>query len=65
MHGWSPDGKAWFSAASATGSSMYIRFRLLVAVYLRLLPIDGKGVSKVLAYIYGGQGSINTPFWVS
>ena len=32
-------------------------------IYLRLLPIDGKGAPKVLAYIYGGQGSINTPSW--
>ncbi|MDR0792713.1 MAG: biopolymer transporter TolR [Chitinophagaceae bacterium] len=32
-------------------------------VYLRLLPIDGKGTPKVLAYFYGGQGSINTPSW--
>jgi TolB protein len=32
-------------------------------VYIRLLPIDGKGTPKVLAYIYGGQGSINTPSW--
>ncbi len=32
-------------------------------VYLRLLPIDGKGTPKVLAYVYGGQGSINVPSW--
>jgi Tol biopolymer transport system component len=32
-------------------------------VYIRLLPIDGKGTSKVLAYLYGGQGSMNTPSW--
>ncbi len=32
-------------------------------VYIRLLPIDGKGQPKVLAYFYGGQGSINTPSW--
>lgn len=32
-------------------------------VYIRLLPIDGKGTPKVLAYAYGGQGSINTPSW--
>jgi TolB protein len=32
-------------------------------VYIRLLPIDGKGIPKVLAYLYGGQGSINTPSW--
>lgn len=31
-------------------------------VYLRLLPITG-GEPKVIAYIYGGQGTINTPSW--
>jgi len=31
-------------------------------VYLRLMPISG-GQPKVLAYIYGGQGTINTPSW--
>ena len=32
-------------------------------VYLRLLPISGTGQPKVIAYIYGGQGTINTPSW--
>ncbi|WP_461146336.1 TolB family protein [Spirosoma pulveris] len=32
-------------------------------VYLRMLPISGIGQPKVLAYIYGGQGTINTPSW--
>lgn len=32
-------------------------------VYLRLLPISGVGEPKVIAYIYGGQGTINTPSW--
>jgi dipeptidyl aminopeptidase/acylaminoacyl peptidase len=31
-------------------------------VYLRLLPIEG-GKPKVIAYFFGGQGSINTPSW--
>lgn len=31
-------------------------------VYLRLMPIGG-GEPKVVAYIYGGQGTINTPSW--
>ncbi len=31
-------------------------------VYIRMMPIDG-GTSKVLAYVYGGQGSMNTPSW--
>lgn len=31
-------------------------------VYLRLMPIEG-GEPKVIAYVYGGQGTINTPSW--
>ena len=32
-------------------------------VYIRLMPTTGGGKPKVLAYLYGGQGSINTPSW--
>jgi Tol biopolymer transport system component len=31
-------------------------------VYLRLMPAGG-GPSTVIAYLYGGQGTINTPSW--
>ena len=31
-------------------------------VYIRMMPVGG-GESKVLAYLYGGQGTINTPSW--
>jgi hypothetical protein len=31
-------------------------------VYLRLMPAEG-GTPKVIAYLYGGQGTINTPSW--
>jgi len=31
-------------------------------VYLRLLPIAG-GTPRVIAYVYGGQGTINVPSW--
>jgi TolB protein len=31
-------------------------------VYIRLIPFAG-GPAKVIAYFYGGQGSINTPSW--
>jgi len=31
-------------------------------VYIRLMPIAG-GKPKVIAYVYGGQGTINTPSW--
>ena len=30
--------------------------------YLRLVPLTG-GEPKVIAYLYGGQGSINVPSW--
>jgi hypothetical protein len=31
-------------------------------VYLRLMPADG-GTPRVVAYLYGGQGTINVPSW--
>jgi TolB protein len=31
-------------------------------VYLRLMPIGG-GDPKIVAYVYGGQGTINVPSW--
>jgi TolB protein len=31
-------------------------------VYLRLMPIAG-GQARVVAYVYGGQGTINVPSW--
>ncbi|HJQ31109.1 MAG TPA: hypothetical protein VJ866_02965 [Pyrinomonadaceae bacterium] len=31
-------------------------------VYLRLMPVAG-GKPKVIAYVYGGQGTINVPSW--
>ncbi len=31
-------------------------------VYLRMMPVGG-GEPKVIAYLYGGQGTINTPSW--
>jgi len=59
----SPDGK-WFVYLSflkeETPAGIHPPYK---HVYIRLLPIDGKGEPKVLAYVYGGQGSINTPSW--
>jgi tricorn protease-like protein len=31
-------------------------------VYLRLMPVEG-GAARVIAYVYGGQGTINVPSW--
>ena len=57
----SPDGK-WMVFISfpetipANGHPSYKR------VTLNLMPISG-GPSKVIAYLYGGQGTINVPSW--
>ena len=32
-------------------------------VYLRLMPTDLSAEPKVIAYVYGGQGTINVPSW--
>ncbi len=59
----SPDGK-WFVyitfLPAETPAGIHPPYK---HVYIRLLPIDGKGEPKVLAYVYGGQGSMNTPSW--
>jgi TolB protein len=57
----SPDGK-WiayiaFPPDVAPEDHPYYRH-----CYLRLMPIGG-GPAKVIAYIYGGQGTINVPSW--
>ncbi len=31
-------------------------------VYIRIMPVEG-GEARVLAYVYGGQGTINVPSW--
>jgi TolB protein len=59
----SPDGK-WFDYITflpeETPAGIHPPYK---HVYIRMLPIDGKGTPKVLAYVYGGQGSMNTPNW--
>ena len=57
----SPDGK-WIAFISylpdvAPGDHPFYK-----QVYLRLMPIEG-GEPKVIAYVYGGQGTINVPSW--
>jgi hypothetical protein len=57
----SPDGK-WivfisFPKDIAPGDHPFCQH-----VYLRLMPIEG-GKPKVIAYLYGGQGTINVPSW--
>ncbi len=57
----SPDGR-WIAFLSfgpdvAPGDHPWYKH-----VYIRLLPADG-GTPRVLAYVYGGQGTINVPSW--
>ena len=62
----------WFPHISPDGRSIvYISFPPTVAaddhpfykhVLLRLMPVGG-GPSRVIAYVYGGQGTINVPSW--
>jgi Tol biopolymer transport system component/regulation of enolase protein 1 (concanavalin A-like superfamily) len=62
----------WFPHISPNGQWMvFISFPVTVdpgdhpfykRVMLRLMPLKG-GAPKVIAYLYGGQGSINTPSW--
>lgn len=32
-------------------------------VVVRLLPADGSAPPRIIAYVYGGQGTINVPSW--
>jgi Tol biopolymer transport system component len=57
----SPDGR-WLAFLSygphvASGDHPFYE-----QVYLRLMPLAG-GEPRVIAYIYGGQGTINVPSW--
>ncbi len=57
----SPDGK-WiiylsFSREVDSGDHPFYK-----KVYLRLMPFGG-GKPKIIAYLYGGQGTINVPSW--
>jgi len=57
----SPDGKwiAFLSFGADVKADDHPYYR---QVYLRLMPADG-GAAKVIAYVYGGQGTINVPSW--
>lgn len=57
----SPDGKwvVFLSYGKDVASQDHPFYK---QVYLRLMPADG-GEPKVIAYLYGGQGTINTPSW--
>lgn len=57
----SPDGK-WISIISYVDEIQPADHPYYKRVYLRVLPVGG-GTPKVIAYVYGGQGTINVPSW--
>jgi len=58
----SPDGK-WMVILSFGKDVSPDDHPFYKHVYLRLLPVSGTTPAKVIAYVYGGQGTINTPSW--
>lgn len=59
----SPDGKSFVYLSflqQETPAGIHPPYK---HVYISILPIDGKGTPKIIAYLYGGQGSVNTPSW--
>lgn len=57
----SPDGR-WIALLSYGPDVAPDDHPFYRQVYLRLMRPDGSGL-RVLAYLYGGQGSINVPSW--
>jgi TolB protein len=57
----SPDGK-WIVYISFPKDINPTDHPFYKKVYLRLMPASG-GVPRTIAYIYGGQGTINVPSW--
>lgn len=57
----SPDGK-WIVFLSFPTTVKSDDHPFYKRVMLRLMPVSG-GAPKVIAYLYGGQGTINTPSW--
>ena len=57
----SPDGK-WIVYLSYPKEIDPSSHPFYEKVYLRLMPASG-GVPKNIAYLYGGQGTINVPSW--
>ena len=57
----SPDGK-WMVIISFPADINPADHPYYQQCYLRILPVDG-GKPRVIAYVYGGQGTINVPSW--
>lgn len=58
----SPDGKQIMMISYLKGDVVPTDHPFYKQVYLRVMPISG-GSPKVVAYVYGGQGTINVPSW--
>jgi tricorn protease-like protein len=58
----SPDGK-WIVFLSYLPDVKPVDHPFYKHVYLRMMPVDGSQPPKVIAYLFGGQGTINTPSW--
>ena len=57
----SPDGK-WIALISFTPDVKADQHPYYQKCYVRLMPISG-GQPRVIAYVFGGQGTINVPSW--
>jgi hypothetical protein len=57
----SPDGK-WIAFISFSKDISSTDHPYYKQVYLRLMPMEG-GAPRVIAYVYGGQGTMNVPSW--
>ncbi len=57
----SPDNK-WIAFLSFPNAVAPTDHPFYKRVMLRLMPVSG-GAPKVVAYLFGGQGTINTPSW--
>ena len=57
----SPDGK-WLAMLTYDGGIAPTQRPSYKHVYVRVMPIEG-GVPKVIAYVYGGEGTLNVPSW--
>jgi TolB protein len=58
----SPDNK-WIAFLSYPTTVDPAAHPFYKRVMLRLMPVNGTASSRVIAYLYGGQGTINTPSW--
>jgi Tol biopolymer transport system component len=58
----SPDGK-WITIISYGLDVEPSNHPYYKNCLIRLMPVDGSAPPKVIAYVYGGQGTINVPSW--